>query len=221
MSRNTKKLPPALLDYVRSVGLREHPVLARLRRHTKRLKGGGMQISPEQGALMQMLIRLLRAKRTLEVGVFTGYSSLAVALALPEDGKIVACDVSKAWTDIARRHWRLAGVERKIDLRLGPAQATLDALIEQGEAGRYDFAFVDADKEGYDAYYESCLALLRPGGVIAIDNVLWGGSVVDPKKNDPDTRAIRRINAKIRKDKRVDPVLVPIGDGCTLVRKRD
>jgi len=220
MSRYSKALSPSLRDYVQKVGVREHKVLTELRRHTKRLRGGGMQISPEQGALLQMIVRLIQAKRAIEVGTFTGYSTLAVALALPKDGKVTACDVSKPWTDIARRYWRKAGVADKIELRLGPGQATLDGLLASGEAGHYDFAFIDADKTGYDGYYEAALKLLRPGGVIAIDNLLWGGSVVDPKKNDADTRAIRRINAKIQRDNRIDMVLVPVGDGCTLARKR-
>jgi predicted O-methyltransferase YrrM len=219
MSNTTERVSAALLDYVRKMGVREHPVLTRLRRTTSRMTAGQMQISPEQGALMALLVELIGARRAIEVGTFTGYSSLAIALALPKDGQIVACDVSRPWTDIARAHWKAAKVERKIDLRIGPATATLDAMLASGGAGRYDFAFIDADKANYDAYYERALRLLRPGGLMAIDNVLWGGSVIDQSKQSADTKAIRAINKKIARDKRVHVALVPIGDGLTLARK--
>lgn len=179
-----------------------------------------MQIGPEQGQFMAFLLRLMGAKRCLEIGVFTGYSSLAAALALPEDGRIIACDVSEEWTAIARRYWREAGVEGKIELRLGPALDTLDQLLGEGEAGRFDFAFIDADKENYLSYYERVLPLLRSGGLIAVDNVLWSGRVADPEVADADTVAIRHFNDCLHRDERVDLCVVPIGDGLTLARKR-
>jgi caffeoyl-CoA O-methyltransferase len=179
-----------------------------------------MQISPEQGQLMALLVELIGARRTLEVGVFTGYSSTVVALALPADGRIVACDVSEEWTGIARRYWKEAGVEQKIELRLQPAVQTLDALLAQGQAGSFDFAFIDADKTSYDAYYERCLTLLRPGGLLAVDNTLWSGAVADNRDQNESTRAIRQLNAKIAADSRVSASLVPIGDGLYLARKR-
>jgi predicted O-methyltransferase YrrM len=209
-----------LTGYVRSVSLREPEVLTRLREETAKLPNAIMQISPEQGQFMGMLIRLLGAKLTLEVGVFTGYSSTSVALALPEDGRIVACDVSAEYTSVARRYWREAGVERKIDLHLAPAVETLDALLKQGKAGAFDFAFIDADKENYDRYYERALRLLRPGGLIAIDNVLWHGKVMDDSVQDADTRAIRALNEKLHRDERVWLSLLTIGDGLTLACKR-
>jgi predicted O-methyltransferase YrrM len=179
-----------------------------------------MQISPEQGQLMQLLVRLMGARRTLEVGVFTGYSSLAVALALPEDGRILACDLSEEYTAIARRHWQAAGVAHKIELVIGPALATLDARLARGEAGRYDFAFIDADKGNYTGYYERALELVRPGGLIAVDNTLWGGAVADETDHSDDTVALRRFNQQLLGDGRVDLSLVPIGDGLTLARRR-
>jgi caffeoyl-CoA O-methyltransferase len=179
-----------------------------------------MQISAEQGQFMALLIHLLSARRTLEIGVFTGYSSLAVALALPDDGRIIACDISDEWTSIARRYWREAGVERKIDLRLGPALKTLDDLIAQGQGGRFDFAFIDADKGNYANYYERALVLVRSGGLIAVDNVLWDGKVIDTKVNDPDTRAIRAFNETLHHDERVWLSMLPIRDGLTLACKK-
>jgi predicted O-methyltransferase YrrM len=169
---------------------------------------------------MALLVHMLGARRTIEVGVFTGYSSLAVALALPEEGRIVACDISDEWTSIARRYWREAGVDRKIDLRLRPATQTLDDLIALGQAGGFDFAFIDADKANYDLYYERCLTLLRPGGLIAVDNVLWSGKVVDPAVDDADTRAIRAFNEKLKNDQRVWLSMLPIRDGLTLASKK-
>ena len=209
-----------LEGYILANGLREHPAQKALRAATARMPMGGMQIGAPQGALMALLAQAIGATRCIEIGVFTGYSALSVALALPPDGRIVACDVSEDYTAVGRRFWARAGVAGKIDLRLGPAVDTVDALLEAGEAGRFDFAFIDADKTNYDAYYEGCLKLLRPGGLVAVDNVLWGGSVADPKRNDADTRAIKRLNAKIRKDERVTMCLVPISDGVTLALKR-
>jgi caffeoyl-CoA O-methyltransferase len=179
-----------------------------------------MQISPEQGQFMRLLIQLIGAKKTLEVGVFTGYSSLSVALALPADGKIIACDVSEEFTAIARRYWQEARVAEKIDLRLAPALETLDELLATGQAKTFDFAFIDADKENYDAYYERSLQLIRPGGLIAIDNVLWSGRIADPHIQDESTQAIRALNQKLRNDERVTLSLIPIGDGLTLALKR-
>ena len=179
-----------------------------------------MQISPAQGAFMAFLVRLLGVKRALEVGTFTGYSALVVAEAMPKDGRLIACDVSEEWTAIGRPFWERAGVAEKIDLRLAPATETLDGLLAAGDAGAFDFAFIDADKANYDAYYERCLRLLRTGGVIGIDNVLWGGSVANEAANDADTLAIRALNAKVRDDTRVDLSMLPIGDGLTLVVKR-
>src|SRR5271165_189178 len=201
---------PELADYIRDVSLREPDVLRRLREETANHPMVSMQISPEQGQFMALLVAMLNARRTLEIGVFTGYSSLAVALALPEDGRVIACDVSEEYTAIARRYWREAGVERKIDLRLRPAVQTLDDLIALGQGGGFDFAFIDADKENYANYYERCLTLIRPGGVIAVDNVLWSGKVVDPAVNDADTRAIRAFNLKLKTDDRIWLSMLPI-----------
>lgn len=220
MARRSINLTDPLHEYLVASSVREPDVLARLRAETKPLEMAGMQISPEQGQFMRLLIELTGAKRTIEVGTFTGYSSLAVALSLPADGRIVACDVNREWTDIARRYWAEAGVAGKIDLRLAPARDTLDAMLAAGEAGRYDFAFIDADKKNYDAYYERCLTLVRGSGLLAIDNVLWNGKVIDPSASDEDTAAIRALNAKIAKDERVSVSLIPIGDGLTLARKR-
>jgi len=209
-----------LLKYIEQVTLREPEILRRLREETSRHPYASMQISAEEGQFMALLIHLLSARRTLEIGVFTGYSSLAVALALPDDGRIIACDISDEWTSIARRYWREAGVERKIDLRLGPALKTLDDLIAQGQGGRFDFAFIDADKGNYANYYERALVLLRPGGLIAIDNVLWDGKVINPKVNDADTRAIRAFNESLHHDERVWLSMLPIRDGLTLACKK-
>jgi caffeoyl-CoA O-methyltransferase len=220
MSNRSITLTDSLYDYLLSVSLREPPVLERLRRETASDPRAIMQISPEQGQFMALLTRLIGARRCLEVGVFTGYSSLVTALALPEDGRIVACDVSEEWTSVARRYWREAGVAHKIDLRLAPALQTLDALLAAGEAGRYDLAFIDADKENYGRYYERVLELLRPNGLVMFDNTLWSGKVADPKFDDEDTVALRELNRRLHTDERVDISLTPIGDGLTLVRKR-
>ena len=220
MSNRTIQLSDELYAYAQRVGVREPDLLRQLREETARLPQSRMQISPEQGALMAMLVGLMGARRCLEVGTFTGYSALSVALALPADGRLVCCDLSREWTDVARRYWDSAGVAGRIELRIGPAIDTLDALLAEGDADSFDFAFIDADKPNYDAYYERALRLVRPGGVIAIDNVLWSGAVIDPEDDTPDTRAIRALNDKIAGDERVDAVLVPIGDGLTLARRR-
>jgi predicted O-methyltransferase YrrM len=209
-----------LWNYIRQVTLREPPLLQRLREETARLPQSIMQISPDQGQFMALLIHLLDARRTLEIGVFTGYSSLSVALALPDDGRVIACDINEEWTSIARRYWREAGVEKKIDLRLRPALETLDDLIAAGEGGRFDFAFIDADKGNYANYFERALVLLRPGGLIAIDNVLWYGRVIDPTADDPDTLAIRAFNEKLHTDDRVWVSMLPVRDGLTLALKK-
>ncbi|MDR3512104.1 MAG: class I SAM-dependent methyltransferase [Caulobacteraceae bacterium] len=210
----------ALIDYLSRVGAREHPAQARCRRETQQMgRVAGMQIAPEQGAVLAMLVRLIGATRCLEVGTFTGYSALSVALALPPDGRIIALDVSVEFTDKARVYWRAAGVEDKIDLRLGPGLVSLDRMIDAGE-GPFDFAFIDADKSNYDNYYERALRLVRPGGLIALDNMLWGGAVADPAIDDPDTSALRALNAKIHGDARVDMALATIGDGVMLARVR-
>ncbi|MBD3649496.1 MAG: class I SAM-dependent methyltransferase [Pseudomonadales bacterium] len=220
MSTRTLNFSDEVIEYLRTRGLREPPVLTELRARTAELSRAGMQISPEQGALMANLVRMSGARKTIEVGTFTGYSALVVALAMPEDGKVVACDVSEEWTSIAREFWKKAGVAERIELHLQPAVETLDALIDGGEAGTFDFAFIDADKSNYDAYYERCLTLLRSGGAIGVDNVLWGGSVVDESRQDEDVSAIRALNDKIRTDERVDISMVPVGDGLTLAIKR-
>ncbi len=221
MSR-TKNLSPELYEYVCNISLRETSLQQELREETHRLlpDHAGMQIGPDQGQFMQLLVRLIRAKRCLEVGVFTGYSALAVALALPDDGTLVACDVSDQYTAIARRYWKSAGVAEKILLRIGPAVETLDDLLARGERGTFDFAFIDADKPAYDSYYERALELLKSNGLIAIDNVFWSGRVADRNENDENTQALRALNAKIGRDERVDVAMLPIGDGVTLVRKR-
>lgn len=220
MSNRTLQLTDELYAYVLRVGVREPELLQQLREETAKLPQHGMQIGPEQGALMAMLVRLMDARRCLEVGTFTGYSSLSVALTLPAGGRVVCCDVSREWTDVARRYWTDAGVADRIDLRIGPALDTLDALLADGGADSFDFAFIDADKSNYDGYYERSLRLVRPGGLIAIDNVLWSGRVIDDAEEDTDTQAIRALNAKIATDERVDEVLLPIGDGLTLARRR-
>ena len=219
MSRRTLNLDDELYRYVLQASVREQPAQTALREATASHPHAGMQISPEQGQLMGLLVKLIGARRTIEVGVFTGYSALAVALALPADGHLLACDTSDEYTRIGRSFWEQAGVAHKIDLRLAPARETLDAQLAAGAAGGFDFAFIDADKSGYDDYYERCLQLLRPGGLIAIDNTLWGGSVVRPAQ-DADTAALQQLNAKVHADTRVDMALLPIGDGLTLARKR-
>jgi caffeoyl-CoA O-methyltransferase len=219
MTRRTLQLDDTLVDYIEAHSLREHPAQAALRQATLEVPHHEMQIGPEQGQFMALLVRLLGARRTIEVGVYTGYSALAVALALPDDGRVLACDISDEYTRVGRPFWQQAGVAHKIDLRLQPALVTLDAALAAGEQGRYDFAFIDADKTGYDAYYERCLALLRTGGLIAIDNTLWSGSVARPAQS-ADTAALQALNDKLHRDERIDLSLVPIGDGLSLARKR-
>ncbi len=220
MSHTHTNLSDELAAYLRRVSLREPDVMRRLRERTTSVPEARMQITPEQGQFMQLLVQILGARKTLEVGVFTGYSSLAVALALPADGRVTACDVSEEWTSIGKPFWEEAGVANKIDLHLAPAVETLDRLIADGQQGTYDFAFIDADKANYDHYYERALVLVRAGGLIGIDNVLWHSKVIDPSVNDTDTIAIRALNEKIHGDDRVSLSLVPIGDGLTLARKR-
>jgi predicted O-methyltransferase YrrM len=221
MSKGSIGLSEELNAYLIEMGAREPEVLARLREETAVMPQAGMQIAVEQGALLAMLVKLLDARRVLEVGTFTGYSSTAMALALPPEGRIVCCDVSKEFTDVARRTWAAAGVEDRVELRLAPALETLDALLSSGgAAGTFDLAFIDADKTSYAGYVEGCLRLVRRGGVIAIDNVLWSGRVIDPAETDEDTQAIRDLNAALATDERVDIVMVPIADGVTLVRVR-
>ena len=220
MSKRTITLDDRLYDYLHAVSLREPALLARLREETAALPEARMQIAPEQGQFMAMLVRLMSAREILEVGTFTGYSALAMALALPPDGHIVACDVSAEWTAIGRRYWREAGVAERIELRLAPAIETLEALLADGGEDRFDFAFIDADKSGYHAYYEACLKLVRPGGLIVVDNTLWDGRVADDSVQDANTCAIRAFNAAVHDDVRVDLSLVPIGDGLTLARRR-
>jgi predicted O-methyltransferase YrrM len=220
MAGRSLPLSDRLQAYVDQHGAREHPVQAELRAATAGMKHALMQIGPDQGSFMAMLVRLIGARRTIEIGVFTGYSALSVALALPEDGKIVACDVSEEWTAMARRYWEKAGVARKIELKLAPALETLEQLIAEGEAGRFDFAFIDADKKSYPAYYERCLTLLRAGGLVAVDNTLWSGAVLDTADHSADTVAIRAFNDAVARDERVDVALLTVGDGLTLARKR-
>lgn len=220
MSNRTLALTDRIHQYLVEASVREPEVLARLRAETMKLPRARMQIAPEQGQFMRLLIEMIGARRAIEVGVFTGYSALSVALALPEGGKLVACDVSEEWTSIGRRYWQEAGVADKIELHLRPGLETLDELLGRGGAGTFDFAFIDADKENYGEYYERCLELCRPGGVIAIDNALWGGDVADPSKQDDETNAIRRVNATVSGDRRVTASLLPIGDGLLLARKK-
>ncbi|SUS07673.1 O-methyltransferase MdmC [uncultured Defluviicoccus sp.] len=220
MSKRTITLDDRLYDYLHAVSLREPALLARLREETAALPEARMQIAPEQGQFMAMLVRLMNAREILEIGTFTGYSALAMALALPPDGHIVACDVSAEWTAIGRRYWREAGIAERIELRLAPAIETLEALLADGGEDRFDFAFIDADKSGYRAYYEACLKLVRPGGLIVVDNTLWDGRVADDSVQDANTCAIRAFNAALHDDVRVDLSLVPIGDGLTLARRR-
>jgi len=219
MSNRSLNLDDTLYEYLLTHSLREHPEQIALREATRSHPRAGMQISPEQGQFMALLVKLLGARRTLEIGVFTGYSALSVALALPADGRILACDISEEYTRIGRPYWERAGVAHKIDLRLAPALETLDAELAAGAAGRYDFAFIDADKTGYASYVERCLQLLRPGGLIAIDNVLWSGAVARPAR-DEDTRALQALNERLHGDERIDLSMLPVGDGLTLARKR-
>jgi len=216
MSNRTINMTDEVVDYVRRVGVREHPALARLREETAGMPMAQMQIAPEQGAFMAMLVQLIGARRILEIGTFTGYSSTAMALALPADGRILCCDVSREWTDVAQRAWTEAGVRDRVELRLAPATQTLAELDNDS----FDLAFIDADKTGYDAYYEGCLRVVRPGGLILIDNTLQDGRVADASADDENVRAIRALNDKIADDERVDTVLLPLADGLTMARVR-
>lgn len=220
MANSTIGLENQLYDYLLSISLREPDILASLREETAKHPMAQMQIAPEQGQFMELMVQLMGATKTLEIGVFTGYSSLCVALALPPNGQIIACDVSEEYTTIARRYWEAAGVANKISLQLGPAINTLDKLIAEGQAGTFDFAFIDADQENYEAYFERSLQLVRNGGLIVIDNVLWSGRVADPQVQDESTLAIRSFNDKLRNDPRVTLSVVPIADGLTLALKR-
>jgi caffeoyl-CoA O-methyltransferase len=219
MTRYQIGLPDDVYAYLLDVGVDEPPVLARLRQETAGHPRAQMQIGPEQGALLALLVELIDARRCLEIGTFTGYSSLAVALAMPPDGRIVCCDVSDEYTSVARRYWAEAGVADRVDLRLGPALDTLDGLLAEGAAGTFDLAFIDADKGGYPAYWERCVELVRHGGVIAIDNVLWSGQVVDPRDTSDDTRTMRRLNELVAADRRVRQVMLPVADGMTIARR--
>jgi caffeoyl-CoA O-methyltransferase len=220
MSRTTLGLTEEVQSYVATVGIRATPIQSALREATSKLPQAGMQICPEQGHFMALLVKLIGAKNCIEVGTFTGYSALMVAQALPGDGKLICCDISDEFTSVGRPFWKEAGVEHKIDLRLAPGTETLDALLTEGGAGTYDFAFIDADKPGYDSYYERILTLLRPGGLLGVDNTLWQGRVAEESAGDDDTKALKALNQKIHDDERVEMVLLPIGDGLTLCRKR-
>ena len=220
MTISTLRIDEALDAYLTALLPEEPAVLVRLREETSRLEAAGMQIGWDQACFMTFLLRCLGARNTIEVGVFTGYSSLITALALPDAGRIVACDINREWTEIAQKYWREAGVDDKIDLRIAPAANTLDEILADSDGESFDFAFIDADKTGYDGYYERCLSLLRPGGVIVIDNALWGGSVADSAECSEDTEAIRALNEKISNDARVDAYLAPVGDGVHLAWKR-
>lgn len=221
MSNRTLTLDDRTYQYLIAHSLREDPRLAALRAETASHPKVNMQIAPEQGQFMHMLVRLTGARRAIEVGVFTGYSSLAVMLAMPQDGRLLALDVSEEYTSVARRHWQAAGVAERVELVIAPAKDTLDARIAMGESGRYDFAFIDADKTGYLAYYERLLKLVRPGGLIVVDNTLWGGEVANPENREADTRALREFNDALHRDARVDLALLPIADGITLARVRN
>ena len=220
MSSRNNNIPDELYDYILANSLRDRPELQALRDETALMPMAGMQISPDQGQFMALLVKAMGARKVIEVGTFTGYSALVVAGALPADGKLVACDVSEEYTSVGRPHWNKAGLALKIDLRLGAAVETLDAMIAAGESGQYDMAFIDADKENYGLYYESCLTLLRPGGLILVDNVLWGGRVADPAEQDESTQAIRALTKKMHADERIDFSMLPVGDGLSLAVKR-
>lgn len=219
MARGPGELPRKLAAYVAAFGTRETTVQRRLRAATAKIPFGTMQIGPDQAAMMQVLVRAIGAKRCLEIGTFTGYSALAVALALPARGKIVCCDVSEEWTSMARKYWASASVSRKIQLKIAPALSTLDALLPR-QKEKFDFAFIDADKANYQRYFERCLQLVRRGGLIAVDNTLWHGRVLDTRDRSADTKAIRAFNRRLKTDRRVEIALVPIGDGLTLAWKR-
>lgn len=220
MSNRTLNLNDTVYNYLLEHSLRESPLLKQLREETATLEMARMQISPEQGQFLNLLVKLLGARQVIEIGVFTGYSALCMAEALPADGRLVACDINREWTDMAQRYWKEADVHKKVELLLVPADKTLQKLIDNGNANSFDFAFIDADKSNYLTYYEQCLKLIRKGGVIAIDNTLWNGDVADPAVNDGDTQAIRELNDALHSDSRVDISLLPIGDGLSLALKR-
>ena len=219
MSIQTLQMTDELNDYLLKFGVRDDDLLRSLREETARDPMAQMQISPEQGQFLYLLVKMLSARNILEVGTFTGYSALNMARALPDDGRLICCDISDEWTRIARRYWKQDGQDHKINLKLAPAAETLKGLLEDGKQRTFDFAFIDADKENYDTYYELCLKLMRPGGVIAFDNVLWSGAVVKPANNSESTIAIKALNRKLHDDCRVELSLLPIGDGLTLARK--
>ena len=220
MSNRTDLDLGQLYPYIFEHSVRESELLQALREETAKDEMARMQIAPEQGQFMALLVKLIGARRIIEVGTFTGYSSLSMATAMPDDGRIICCDISEVWTDMAQSYWEKAGVSHKLDLRLAPASETLAKLLDEFGAEAFDAAFIDADKENYDLYYEQCLQLIRPGGLIMIDNVLWGGRVIDSNVQDEDTTAIRALNAKLKGDERIDVSLIPIADGLTLARKR-
>ena len=220
MSPRTLGMTDALYDYMLQVSLREDDVMRRLREETQKREDANMQIAPEQGQFMALLAELIGARRCIEVGTFTGYSALAVARVLPEGGELICCDVDEDYTSVGKPYWEEAGVAEKIDLRIAPAKETLQALIDEGQTGVFDFMFIDADKDGYDGYFEQGLQLLRTGGLFAFDNVFWRGAVADPAKKNENTRALRALNEKLGKDERISMAMVPIGDGLTLARKR-
>lgn len=220
MTKQSIGLNSSLYEYYREIAIREPEILKELWAETSQLEGSEMQIAAEQGQFMALLVQLMGAKKILEIGVFTGYSSLVMALSLPDDGQIIACDISEEYTAIARKFWKKAGVDSKVDLRLGPALKTLQTLLESGQEEQFDLAFIDADKNSYDQYYEISLKLVRPGGLILIDNVLWHGKVADKSIQDPSTRSIRNLNAKLYKDQRIQLSLIPIADGLTVALKR-
>lgn len=219
MTLSTLNLTPALHQYLLTTSAREHPLLAELRERTIKDDHARFQIAQEQGQLMGLLVKLMGAKRIVEIGTFTGYSSLVMGMAMPDEGRILCCDLDKQWTDVAQDYWRRAGIAHKMQLELAPAADTLNQLLIQGEARTFDMAFIDADKANYDQYYELCLRLLRPGGLLMIDNTLWGGSVIDMTKQDADTRAIRQLNKKLQSDPRIEISHLPIADGLTLCLK--
>ena len=220
MSTRTLNLTDTLYDYVLQKGVREHPILAEVRQWTNDNLSFNMQISPEHGQFMGLLTKLTRVSKALEIGVFTGYSSLAVSMAMPEDGQLIACDISEEYTSAAQKFWQKAGMDHKISLRIAPAAETLQQLIDDGQSHSFDMAFIDADKTGYDTYYELTLKLLKPGGWLMIDNVLWTGAVADPERTDPDTGALKALNNKIINDDRVEMALLPVSDGVTIIMKR-
>ncbi|MCW8194808.1 methyltransferase domain-containing protein [Proteobacteria bacterium 005FR1] len=220
MSRTSTLDLPAVYDYLLQVSLRDDPLLRELREETARDEAARMQISPEQGQLLALLVKLTGSRRIIEVGTYTGYSSLVMARALPRDGYLLCCDINQHWTDVARRYWERGGVAERIELQLAPASETLQSLLDRGQQRSFDLAFIDADKENYDTYYEQCLRLLRPNGLIVLDNMLWYGKVADPSVNDPDTNSIRQLNRKLKDDARIDLSLIPVADGIALARKR-